>query len=250
MDFLWLFLVDWHGQPFKFKLTMNKTSIIQKLSVAVAIGLGAIAAQAQSVTFDFAGGSNQGWTSGGFSAGTALPVSTISGNNYVFVPTGNFQAANVASGYTGTPASFNAAMSAALINPSGYNISYNWYVNTAGMSNATFLQLGTFLNSGLGYYAQDYSTPNEVSLNGAQLASGGTFSGTISFNIAAVFPTADTNALSETFWRLGLIVNGNGTGNGAYFNDISVSPVPEPATLSLCGLAVTAGAAFFRRRKA
>jgi len=233
---------------------MNKTSVIRTKTLALAgavalLGLGVTAAQAQSVTFDFAGGSNQGWTLGGFSAGAAPTMANIGLINYMFVPTGNFQAANVASGYAGNLAGFNAAMGAALINPSGYNISYNWYVNTAAMTNATFLQLGTFLNTGTGYYQQDYSTPNEVSLNGTQLASGQVFSGTISINIGAVFPV-DTNALTETFWRLGLIVNGNGNGNGAYFNDISISPVPEPATLALCGLGLVAGAAVLRRRKA
>jgi hypothetical protein len=228
---------------------MNKPSIIQTLSVAVAVGLGAIQAQAQSVTFDFAGGSNQGWTSGGFSAGAALPVSTISGNNYVFVPVGSFQAANVASGYAGNLAGFNAAMSAALINPSGYNLSYNWYVNTAGLTtNSTFLQLGTFLNAGSGYYQQDYSTPNQVSLNGTQLASGGILSGTVTINIGSVFP-ADANAATESFWRLGLIVNGNGAGNGAYFNDISITPVPEPTMIALAGLGGIS-MLFLRRRKA
>jgi PEP-CTERM motif len=236
---------------------MNKISIIQTGKVASAalaavalLGLGAIQAQAQSVTFTFADNTSDGWTSGGFSAGTPLTVSSIGGNNYIFAPVGGFQVANVASGYTGTPAAFNAALQAALINPSGYDLSYNWSVNTANITGATFLQVGFFLNAGSGYYQQSYGSPNQVQLNGTQLASGQVISGSVSVNLLTAYPTTDANAGTETFWRLGVIANGDGTGNGVYLNDISISPVPEPGTLSLCGLGLAAGAAFLRRRKA
>jgi hypothetical protein len=230
---------------------MNKPSIIQTLSIAAAalLGLGAIQAQAQSVTFDFAGGSNQGWSLGGFSGGTPPTISLIGSSYYLLAPNGAFQVANVASGYAGNLPTFNAAMGAALNNPSGYDLSYNWYVDTSTFTtNTTFLQLGTYVNAGSGYYSQNYGSPNQVQLSGAQIATGGIFQGTITVPFT-VF-SADANAATETFFRLGLVVNGNGTGVGGYFNDISISPVPEPGTLSLCGLGLAAGAAFLRRRKA
>jgi hypothetical protein len=233
------------------KTFINKSRNIPcvALTAAVALlGLAAIQTQAQSITYTFADGTSDGWTLGGFSAGADPTVSNIGGQNYIFIATGSFQAANVGSGYAGNLASFNAAMGAALLNPSGYDISYNWAVNTANNVGGTFLQLGTFLNATSGYYEQDYSTPNEVALNGTQLASGGILTGTVTINLAAVFPS-DASAATETSFRLGLIVNGNGT-DGAYFSNISVSPVPEPATLSLCGLGLASGLMYFRRRKA
>ena len=141
-------------------------------------------------------------------------------------------------------------MQAAAANPAGYDISYDWYVNTAGFSGATFLQLGTFVNTGSGYYAQDFpATGKEVELDGTQLASGQVFSGHVSINVAAAgfaMPTADT------FYRLGLIENGDGTGVSVSFTDISVTPVPEPSTLALGGLGGMAFMAllFLRRRTA
>ncbi len=133
---------------------------------------------------------------------------------------------------------------AAAANPIGYNISYDYYIDTAGFSGATFLQLGTFVNSGSGYYAQDFGATKEVELNGTQLASGQVFTGHVSFNMAAVgfaIPPADT------FFRLGFIENGNGTGVGVYLSNISISPVPEPSSLALIGLGM-AGLAMIRRR--
>jgi hypothetical protein len=230
---------------------MDKTSIIQTVSVAAILGLAAIQTQAQSTTFTFADNTSDGWTAGGFGAGTPLTVSAIGGNNYIFAPTGGFQVANVASGYAGTPATFNAAMQAALINPAGYNLSYNWSVNTANITGASFLQLGFFLNGGSGYYQQSYGSPNQVQLSGAQLASGQVISGSVSVNLLTAYPTIDAAAATETFWRLGIIANGDGTGNGGFFNDISISPVsvPEPTTLALAGLGGLS-MLFLRRRKA
>jgi hypothetical protein len=230
---------------------MDKTSIIQTVSVAALLGLAAIQTQAQSTTFTFADNTSDGWTAGGFSVGTPLTVSAIGGNNYIFAPVGGFQVANAASGNAGLPANFNAAMQAALLNPTGYTLSYNWAVNTANITGGTFLQLGFFLNAGLGYYQQDYGSPNEVQLNGTQLASGQVITGTVNVNLATAFPTSDVNAGSETFWRLGIIANGDGTGSGGYFNNISISPVavPEPTTLALAGLGGLS-MLFLRRRKA
>ena len=215
------------------------------LAAAVALVVGATQAQAQSVTYSFSDGTPDGWANAGFSGSPAATVTNIGGQNYINLPLGGFQVGNVGSGTAGS-ALFDA-MQAAAANPAGYDISYDWYVNTAGFSGATFLQLGTFVNTGSGYYAQDFpATGKEVELNGTQLASGQVFSGHVSINVAAAgfaMPAADT------FYRLGLIENGDGTGVSVSFTDISVTPVPEPFTLALAGLGGMA-LLFLRRRTA
>ena len=177
----------------------NKTKITSLAAVVALLGLGAIQTQGQSVVYTFPDTTGDGWTLGGFSAGAAPTITAIGGVNYMFVPNGGFQVANVASGY---PLNFTSALhpggAAARPRPTrpATDISYNYYINTAAITGATFLQFGTFVNTGSGYYAQDYSTPNEISLDGTQLASGQVFSGTITINMAAVglcnMPAADT----------------------------------------------------------
>ena len=223
---------------------MKKSSLI--LAPLIALVFAAIQAPAQSVNFNFTDNTSDGWLLGGFSSpptGTPASVSTISGQNYIFIPIGGFQVANVSSGANGSD--FYNAMQAAAINPNGYTLSYNWRVDTStfGANSGTFLQIGTFVNTGSGYYAQHTS---EVQLNGTQLASGQVFSGTVTENVGAsgfAMPAADT------FFRLGLIENGDGTSPvGVYFTDISVSPVPEPSSLSLFILGVVPAFWMMRRR--
>jgi hypothetical protein len=231
------------------------------LTAAAVLGMGAIQAQAQSVTFNFSDATSDGWDAGGFSDATALSVENIGGQNYLVAPNGGFQVANVASGNTGLPSalntSFNAAMNAALNNPSGYDFSYSWSVNTAEAgwatgnagAAATYLQLGLFVNTGKGYYEQDYggNDSNEPNLSGTQMASGSVLTGTVTLPFT-VFSPADANAATESFWRLGLIENSNGTGD-MEFTSISITPVPEPATLAMAGLGGLS-MLFLRRRKA
>lgn len=221
-------------------------------AAAMCLGLGIIQASGQSVEFTFADNTSDGWANSGFGSTPAAPVLNIGGQNYINVPYTGFQAANVASGNSGVLSGFNSAMFGALNNPAGYNISYNYYFNTATFSNdVTFLQLGIFVNTGSSYYKQDYSTPNQISFNGTQLASGGIFQGTVTENLGTM-GIDDTNAASETFFRLGLIENSNNTTSGVnvFYTDISITAVPEPATLSLCGVGAVAALTVVRRRRA
>jgi len=212
------------------------------LAAVVALVLGAIQAQGQSVLYNFADNTSDGWANSGFGGAPLATVVNIAGNNYINLPLGGFQVGNVAHGADGSP--FYNAMQAAAANPAGYDISYNYSINTSAFTGATFLQIGTFVNTGSGYYAQDFGAVKEVELNGTQLASGSVFTGTVTINMAAVgfaMPAADT------FFRLGFIENGSGTGVSVSFTDISVSPVPEPASLALIGLGM-AGLIMIRRR--
>ncbi len=203
-----------------------------------ALLFGAIQAHSQSsVNFNFSDGTADGWAVGGFSSTPAASVVAAGGNNYIFLPIGGFQVGNVAHGADGSD--FYNAMLAAAANPSLYNLTYNWRVDTStfGANAGTFLQVGSFVNSGSGFYAQDFTTP-EVALSGAQLTSGQVFSGTVSINFAAV---GFTPPATDTFFRLGFIENGDGTAPvGVQFTDISVAPVPEPSSLALIGLAAPA----------
>lgn len=215
------------------------------LAAAVALlGLGAIQAQGQSVNFNFSDGTADGWANAGFGTSPAASVTNIGGQNYIAIPLGGFQVANV--GTSDSSSALFAAMAAAAANPAGYSISYDYYINTAVFSGATFLQLGSFVNTGNGDYFQDFGSPKEVELNGSQLASGQVFSGHVSINMAAA---GLSMAAGQTFFRLGFIENGGGTGVVVDFSNISVAPVPEPSTLALAGLGAI-GVLLRRRRHA
>jgi hypothetical protein len=229
--------------------TLTQSIIMKRIVVtsvgmaAVAVIFGAIQAQGQSVLYNFSDGTADGWANSGFGGTPLATVSNIGGQNYIFLPLGGFQVGNISA----SSGSLFNAMQAAAANPTGYDISYNYYIDTSTFSGSTFLQFGTFVNTGSGYYAQDYGSPNEVSLSGDQIASGQIFQGTVTINVAAVgyaMPPADT------FFRLGLIENGNGTGMGVYVTDISISPAPEPSSLALAGLGAIGGLMLFRRRLA
>ena len=150
---------------------------------------------------------------------------------------------------------FLAAMTTAVNNPGISTISYDWYVDTSVSPGnyGTFMQFGTYINSGGGAYAQDFpGTGKDVELNGTQLASGQIFSGTVTETLSQKYGVlSDPNWFGQGFMRFGLIMNGDGsqTLGKVYFDNITITGVPEPTSLSLLALAAPAFW-MMRRRKA
>ena len=204
--------------------------------------LGVIQSHGQSITFNFQDGTDQGFGAGfGDDASKSFPIVNIGGSLRMGVlRTGAFQEAGRQS--VGSDA-FLAAMNAATANPSAYTISYDWYVDTSLSPGnyGTFLQIGTYINAGSGAYAQDFpGSGKDVELNGAQLASGQVFSGTVTETLTQKYGALDPGFLAQSFMRFGLIMNGDGSAATVYFDNITIAPVPEPTSLSLLGLAVPA----------
>lgn len=218
------------------------------LALISASTLAASQAFGQSAFFDFETGGDQGWGHKFTNDGTSedFPITLIGGSNRMTVLRNNdFQEAERT---TSNPAEeIYGALEAASNNEAGYRINYDWYVDTAPGNMGTFLQIGTYVNTGNGYYAQDFpGAGKDVELDGFQLSSGQVFSGTISETFAEKLfdlPTA------QTFFRLGLIINGDGANATVHFDNIQVVPViPEPAAGAVVGI-VAAGLGVARRRR-
>lgn len=208
-------------------------------------------ATAQSVTFDFEDGTDQGWgpafsdgPDGNNDVDASFPIVDIAGSKRMQMSTGAFQAGSIRSNQN----PYLAAMNASTANPSVATISYDWYVDTSGGGYGSFLQLGTYINSGQSPFSYVQSFP-EAALTGDQLSSGAVFSGTVTGTFTAKYGALPADFLNAPFQRFGLIVNGDGASARVYFDNITINAVPEPAALALAGLAVPALAGMVRKRR-
>ena len=104
---------------------------VSYLAAVAALTLGAAMASAQSHTFDFTDGTDQGWGTGFGNDGSAShAIVNIGGSNRMFLP--NTAAFQEAGHENGNPAStFYQAMLAASANEAGYQISYDYYIDTS-----------------------------------------------------------------------------------------------------------------------
>ena len=230
---------------------MKRKAVLSLGIAVVALGLGAIQVQGQSVLFNFSDNTADGWVNGGFSSSPAASVVSIGGQNYVSYGLGGYQVGNVNSGslgaYPALQASFNAAMDAAFHNPAAYELTYNYYIDTSTfITSGTYLQLGSYANTGTGTYGQT-GTPSayEPQFDSIQVASGNVFFG----SVTVPFTAYGTDPNADTYYRLGFILNGDGTGVTVDYTDIAITQVvPEPATLAMCGMGLLGGLLALRRR--
>ena len=225
---------------------MRRISLLAAVAAALFC---AASASAQTKVFDFEDGTDQGWGSsfGGDDASATHTIVDIGGSKRMLLNLGGFQVGSVRS----SAQPFLAAMNTAMANPGISTISYDWYVDTTGFTGASFLQIGTYINSGQDpfSYRQDFDTPaNRAELNGTQLASGMVFSGTNSFTVTQRYGgPLQADFLNAPAQRLGLIMNGDGQNVKVYFDNITIVGVPEPASLALLGLAIPAFVGLRRR---
>ncbi len=234
-----------------YNKSMKKTLTLSTGTCLALLGACMVTSQArgQSVTFDFQDGTDQGFgLKFSNDASASFPVVSIGGSLRLEIArTGAFQEADHGSGSD----PFLAAMNAAALNPAGYQLSYDWYVDTSLSPGnyGNFLQVGSYINSGSGAYLQNFGAIKEVELNGTQLGSGSVFSGTVTETFAAIYgDPLPAGFLGQTFMRLGFILNGDGSQAKVYLDNISITAVPEPTALVLLGLAAPAWL-MMRRRK-
>jgi hypothetical protein len=223
---------------------------LSALAIAAIFAGGATLASAASFTFDFEDGTDQGFGTGfGNDASASFPIVNIGGSNRMAVGLGGFQVA----GREAVGDAAYAALNAAANDPSGYVISYDWYIDTSLSPGnyGTFLQGGTYFNSGDGDYTQDFpGTGKDFEVDGTQLASGGVFSGTVTETLTEKYGVLAPGFGTSTFLRFGLILNGDGANTTVYFDNITIAPaIPEPTSLAIAALGATAIGATFRRRK-
>lgn len=203
------------------------------------------AAQAQPL-FTFESGLD-GWTSSGFNArpvtlGTSPIGATHGLQALTLTQTGDGFSWNAKRDNIGQDA-FALAMNQAALNPAQWRLELDVTYRDADIpdGSVTFLNLSLWMNSDAGF-------KNVHSL----AFTGGHEDTTKNISVPLTDFAATPLAVNSSFYQLGIGMNGNwGAGSAVvYFDNIRLTPVPEPSTVALLSLGAVAGlGALLRRRK-
>ncbi len=206
---------------------------------------------AQTISWDFQDGTDQGW-SGPFSdadGDVSHVLTDVNGDGNLWLSFTNTGSFSDNAGFTQSndpTSSFNAAFYAAVNNPTDYLVQYDYTIDTSAGTDGTFFQLTNFFQSGSPGFSFVRPSPNVVELGGADLAAADVFTGTASFVIPAGLTGSD-----EQFARFGFSTNGDASDVAIFVDNISISPVsaiPEPSALGFVSLGILGFASSRRRR--
>ena len=226
---------------------MRITSCMLFVAVFVLAIQCATVSHAQGIVFDFQDGTDQGWA-GAFdnSDVTAHPIVDVNGDGNLWLEITNTGTFTQNAGFTqnNDPSlNFNTSFFAAVNNPTGYVVEYDYIIDTSAGTDGTFFQLSnSFQGGGPGF---PIVSPTTVNLSGTDLAAADVFTGSVSIAIPPGIAGTD-----ETFSRFIFRTNGNASDVTVFLDNISIVPVavPEPGSAAMIAMGIL-GFASIRRRQ-
>jgi len=223
---------------------MNLPSYALLAFFALALQYASVA-KAQDVIWDFQDGTDQGWA-GAFDDNDGdldLPIVDVNGDGNLWLCISNTGAFADNAGITGDP-SFLTAFYAAANDPTNYEVSWDYIIDTSAGTDGTFFELGNFFQSDAAGFP--FVRGTNLELDGPALAGADIFTGTQSLQ----FPSGLTGN-AETFARFGFTTNGDASDVTVYLDNIqirSTATIPEPSSAAFIGFGLL-GLTAIRRRK-